>query len=106
MKALTDPQSTSYQFVAMKDHGGLQKASPSIISVCLETEKRFQWMLKTSSGKLPQGYGVSGEISMAVRNNSAHMKLFEELHTHQFETVVEHNHIHNLEDGIVLLLQS
>ena len=34
-------------------------------------------------------------MSKAVRSNSAHMKLFEEMHTHQFEKAVEDDHTHN-----------
>lgn len=94
--ALKTTDGSCHKFVCMKDNGGLQKASPSIITVCLETEKCFQRLLKTTSGRLPQGPGISVAVSMAVLNNTIHMDLFPELYTHQFETAVDDNHIHNL----------
>ena len=85
-----------HQLIKLKDRGGLVKASPSVISVCLESEKCFQRLLKRSGGKLPQGSGISTSISAAVLSNCADMNLFAELNEHQFETIVTDNHVHNL----------
>lgn len=80
----------------LKDRGGLLKPSESVVSICLETEKCFQRMLKASNGKLPQGFGISKSISTAVLSNCANMNLFADLNDHQFETSVTDNHIHHL----------
>ena len=94
--ALTSQGNTAHEFVEMKNRGGLVKASSSVISVCGETEKCFQHMLKMSNGKLPQGHGIIEAIVLAVLSNSAHLDLFPELHHHQFDTAIEDNHIHSL----------
>ena len=86
----------SHNFLIMKDNGGLVKPSSSVVSVCMETEKCFQRMIKTSNGKLPLGPGISDAISTAVLHKSADLTWFKELHSHQFETAVGDNHIHNL----------
>lgn len=96
ISALTAEDETPHAFVELKNHGGLVKASPSVISVCTETEKCFQHMLKMSDGKLPQGDGITEAIVLAVFTNSAGLSLFQELHNHQFDTSIEDNHIHNL----------
>jgi len=93
-EALTAPNGKVHNFVALKDRGRLQKASPNVITVCLETEKCFQRLLKTSNGKLPQGGGISQAVASSVLSNCAGLKLFPELHEHQFDTAVDDNHVH------------
>ena len=89
MNALTTSGDAKiHPLIKLKDRGGLQKPSASVVSVCLESETCFQRMLKTSGGKLPQGFGVSRSISTAVLSNSANMNLFAELNDHQFDTYV------------------
>ena len=95
-EALTAPNGKVHNFVALKDRGRLQKASPNVITVCLETEKCFQRLLKTSNGKLPQGGGISQAVASSVLSNCAGLKLFPELHEHQFDTAVDGNHGHYL----------
>ena len=97
MNALTTSGDAKiHPLIKLKDRGGLQKPSASVVSVCLESEKCFQRMLKTLGGKLPQGFGVSRSISTAVLSNSENMNLFAELNDHQFDTCVTDNHIHQL----------
>ena len=42
-------------FQKKKDRGGLFKPTQSVITICEETERRFQRMLNTTGGILPQG---------------------------------------------------
>ena len=95
-EALTTQSGKVHKFVALKDRGGLQKASDSVISVCLETEKCFQRLMKISDGKLPQGLGISAALASSVPNNCTRHNLFPELHNHQFHTTVDDNHVHSL----------
>ena len=45
-------------FLQLKDRAHLYKLSQSIITICTETEKCFQRMLKISGGKLPHDKGL------------------------------------------------
>jgi len=94
--ALTDKSGKVHKFVALKDRGGLHKASDSVVSVCLETEKSFQRLLKLNEGQLPQGFGVSSALASSVLSNCAGLHLFADLHCHQFDTTVDDNHVHCL----------
>ena len=42
-------------FMRLKDRGGLFKPTQSVVKICEKTEQRFQRMLASSNGKLPQG---------------------------------------------------
>ena len=53
-------------FLQLKDRGNLYKPSQSVITVCTETEKCFQRMLKTSGGKLPHDKGIVVAIAITV----------------------------------------
>ena len=53
-------------FVVLKDNGGLISPSPGVHKICIATEKSFQRMLKVTSGKLPQGPGLSSAIVREV----------------------------------------
>ena len=46
---------TMSSFLKMKDRGGLFKPTQSVITVCEETERRFQRMLTATGGEIPQG---------------------------------------------------
>ncbi|KAJ4948187.1 hypothetical protein JOQ06_019724 [Pogonophryne albipinna] len=94
-EALTS-ETTVHPFVLLKTRGGLQKPSPGIIAVCMESERCFQRILRTTSGKLPQGHGLTSAITNQVLMYSADKVLFPELHFHTFETTVEDNHVHVL----------
>jgi len=94
-EALTS-ETTVHPFVLLKTRGGLQRPSPGIIAVCMESERCFQRILRTTSGKLPQGHGLTSAITNQVLMYSADKVLFPELHFHMFETTVEDNHVHVL----------
>ncbi|KAJ4922468.1 hypothetical protein JOQ06_019563 [Pogonophryne albipinna] len=94
-EALTS-ETTVHPFVLLKTRGGLQKPSPGIIAVCMESERCFQRILRTTSGKLPQGHGLTSAITNQVLMYSADKVLFPELYFHMFETTVEDNHVHVL----------
>lgn len=87
---------TLHPLVALKDRGGLQKASESVIAVCLESERCFQRILSKTSGKLPQGHGITSQIVHQVLKKSAGETWFSGLQAHMFETTVEDNHVHSL----------
>ena len=80
-------------FLQLKDRGGLFKPSKSVISICQETEKCFQRMLKITDGYLPHCEGVPDAIAVTVLSGINRLKLFEELHSHMFDTPVNSNHI-------------
>lgn len=73
-ETLTD--STAHPFVLPKTRGGLQKRSPAIVAVCTESECRFQRALRRTSGKLPQGHGLTSAITNQVPNYSGDKMLF------------------------------
>ena len=91
-QALTTTE-TVHAFVALKDRGFLQKPSSSIVTVCKETDKCFQRLLKASGGKLPQHAEISASISTAVLSNTADKSFFPELHNHMCDTSIDDNHI-------------
>ncbi|KAG1672898.1 DNA transposase THAP9 [Nymphon striatum] len=45
---------TDSSFLKLKDRGGLFKPTQSVIEICKVTEQRFQRMLASTNGKLPQ----------------------------------------------------
>ncbi|KAG1679043.1 Bifunctional arginine demethylase and lysyl-hydroxylase JMJD6 [Nymphon striatum] len=54
---------TDSSFLKLKDRGGLFKPTQSVIEICKVTEQRFQRMLASTNGKLPQvryGFYVEG----------------------------------------------
>ena len=87
--------STAHPFILLNG-GSLEKPSAGIVAVCRESERRFQKMLTTTAGKLPQGHGTTSAIVTQVLEYSAGKTWFPELHDHMFETTVEDNHIHLL----------
>ena len=92
IQALTTTE-TGHAFVALKDRGFLQKPSSSDVTVCEETEKCSQRLLKASGRKLPQHAEISASISTAVLSNTADKSLFPELHNHMCDTSIDDNHI-------------
>lgn len=55
-EALGSTSGTSLSgLLVLKDRGGLFKPTPSVVKVCEETEIRFQRLLNSTGGKLPQG---------------------------------------------------
>jgi hypothetical protein len=88
--------STVHPFILLKNRGGLSKPSDGIVAVCRESERCFQRILRTTSGKLPQGHGITAAIVIQVLEYSAGKTLFPDLHNHMFETTVEDNHVHLL----------
>ena len=94
-EALTSSHSV-HSFVALKNRGGLQKPSPGITAVCQATERRFQRLLKTNEGKVPQGRGLTAAIVTQVLSDCSEKNLFPQLHSHMFDMCVEANHVHVL----------
>ena len=84
------PEST---FLKLKDRGNLFKPKQSVITVCEETEKCFQRMMKVSGGSLPHCKGISEAIVTAVLSGISQSKVFSELDSHMFDTPVSENHI-------------
>ena len=60
---------TLHPFMGQKDRGGLVKASESVVQVCHETEKCFEFMMKATSGKLPHCKDLEHIVSSAVLAN-------------------------------------
>ena len=83
-------------FLQLKDRGSLFKPSESVICICEETDKCFQRMLKVTDGNLPHCKGVADAIAITVFGEINHSKLFQELHSHMFDTPVNDNHIFSL----------
>ena len=54
-----------------KNRGGLVKASESVVRVCHETEKCFEFMMKATSGKLPHCKDLEHVVSSAVLANTS-----------------------------------
>ena len=95
--SLGSPQNVSHSaFLRMKDSGGLFKPSPSVIAICEETEKKFQRILSTTGGKLPQGKGITDAIASSVLEDITLAKTFPELHQHMLDTAVQDNHVFQL----------
>ncbi len=88
--------STVHPFLLLKSQGGLQKPSAGIIAVCTESERCFQRILRTTSGRLSQGHGLASAGTKEVLSYSADKTLFPGLHNHMFETTVDDNHLHYL----------
>ena len=83
-------------FLQLKDRGGLFKPTESVITVCEESEKCFQRMMKVTDGHLPQCKGINDAIAAAVLGEINISKVFKELHSHMFDTPVNDNHIISL----------
>ena len=94
--ALTDQKGQNHPFVLFKDRGGLQKASESVVRVCLETEKCIENMLRTTQGQLPRSEKLPTVLSTAVLNNLSHLDLFSDIADHMFDTTIDDNHLHTL----------
>ena len=94
--ALTDQKGQNHPFVLFKDRGGLQKASESVVRVCLETEKCIENMLRTTQGQLPRCEKLPTVLSTAVLNNLSHLDLFPDIADHMFDTTIDDNHLHTL----------
>ena len=53
-------------FIKLKDRGSLFKPTQSVITICEETEKCFERMMKVSGGNLPHCSNISEAIVTAV----------------------------------------
>uniref|UniRef100_A0A8C5BZB7 THAP-type domain-containing protein n=1 Tax=Gadus morhua TaxID=8049 RepID=A0A8C5BZB7_GADMO len=87
---------TVHPFILLKNRGGLSKPSAGVVAVCRESERCFQGILRTTSGKLPQCNVITSAIVTQVLEYSAGKTLFPQLHNHMFETTVDDNHVHIL----------
>ena len=92
---------TSSQFLQLKDRGNLYKPSQSVITVCKETEKCFQRMLAATDGKLPHCKGIVGAITTSVLGSINVSSLFTELDDHMYDSTVDDNHVHGLIKEII-----
>ena len=88
--------SVQLSLVHLKDRGGLVLPSPGVISVCEETEKLVQRMLKMSAGSLPKGGGLVGAIATSVLENSRDKQLFPSLESHMLDSTPTTNHVFSL----------
>ena len=68
------------------------KPTASVINICLETERCFQRMLKSTGGKLPQTKGLPDAIASSVLCNINKADTFPELDEHMLDTTVDDNH--------------
>jgi len=83
------------QFMALKNRGGLVKASPSVILVCQETEKCFQRMCVVTANMSPQTGRILPSICTAVLTEVG-LTSFPSLTDHMFDTTPDSNHVFNL----------
>ena len=86
----------AHGFIELKDRGGLTRPSSGAVTICLETERVIQRLMRQTCGRLPQGPGITRAVTTAVLTNTRVLQLFPELHHHQFDTEVEDNHVHEL----------
>ena len=70
----------------LKDRGGLVSSFPSAISVCQETEKLVQRMLKMSDDSLSKGGGVVGAIATSVLEHGRDKQLLPSLESHMLHS--------------------
>ena len=94
--ALLSADGKAHPLIEQKDRGGLCWPSESVVTLCKEAEKVIQRLLRKLGGKLPKGPGFVEAICTAVLSNTRDISLFPGLLKHQFETLVEDNHIHQL----------
>ena len=86
-------------FLKLKDRGSLFKPTQSVITICEETEKCFERMMKVSGGNLPHCSNISEAIVTAVLsgiNKTNKSRVFTELDSHMFDTPVSENHVFSL----------
>lgn len=88
-------------FLTLKDRGNLFKASPSVITVCQETEKCFQRMLATTEGELPLTSGIQEAFVMAVLSYLPIKNLLKDLDDHLFDSTPGENHVVQLIKAII-----
>ena len=75
----TTPVSIAYVGIPVPECGPsiLIYPSPGVHKICIETEKSFQRMLKTTSGNLPHGPGLPSAISTVVLQVCTEASVFE-----------------------------
>ena len=86
-------------FLKLKDRGSLFKPTQSVITICEDTEKCFERMMKVFGGNLPHCSNISEAIVTAVLsgiNKTNKSRVFTELDSHMFDTPVGENHVFSL----------
>ena len=96
VNALHSPDGSAHPFVDLVDRGKLTRPSKSAVTVCLESERVIQMLLKSAGKSLPRGSGLRDTVAKEVLENTADKHLFDELLEHQFDVAVEDNHTHLL----------
>ena len=86
-------------FLKLKDRGSLFKPTQSVITICEETEKCFERMMKVSGGNLPHCSNISEAIVTAVLsgiNKTNKSRVFTEFGSHMFDTPIGENYVFSL----------
>ena len=83
---------TKLSLVHMKNRDGLVLPSPSVISICRETELCVQQKLKVSGTSLPKRTNLMTTISVTVLERCLDKQLFPTLDAHMFNTPTT-NHV-------------
>ena len=67
VKALLSSDDNAHEFLNFIDRGKLTRPSKSAVSVCLESEKVLQRLLKGSGESLPRTYGIHDTVAFYAR---------------------------------------
>eukprot|EP00745_Piridium_sociabile_P017459 TRINITY_DN26262_c0_g3_i1.p2 TRINITY_DN26262_c0_g3~~TRINITY_DN26262_c0_g3_i1.p2 ORF type:complete len:156 (+),score=23.40 TRINITY_DN26262_c0_g3_i1:1040-1507(+) len=85
-----------FSLVHFKNRGGLVLPAPSVISVCFETEKHFQRLLKESNNGLPKIGKLANAIAASVLDCCVEKNLFSSLDSHMLNSTPTTNHVVSL----------
>jgi len=86
-------------FINFRNRGGLVKASPSVVKVCIATERCIQRMINANAGNIPnvgQSSSIVLAISTIVLQETIDKGVFEDLYTHMFDSSIDDNHVYKL----------
>lgn len=87
-----DGSQPSHGLVLQKDQGGLTKPSPSVVDICIQSEKHIQKILFVNEQRLPQGEGLPGALARVVLEKTGD-RVFSCLDSHMLDTEPENNHV-------------
>ena len=94
-----DGSQPSHGLILLKDQGKLIKPSPSVIDICLESERVFQKLMYINKNRVPQGEDLLGAISH-VALQSVGNQVFDSLGDHMLDTQPENNHVFALTKAV------
>jgi len=86
-------------FINLRNRGGLVKASPSVVKVCIATERCIQRMINANAGNIPkvgQSSSIVLAISTIVLQETIDKGVFDDLYTHMFDSSIDDNHVYKL----------